>query len=77
VFERINTPGIGEHIAAGSAVRAPALPREATAPAPLLGTHTDQILHEVLGLDSAAIGRLHDARIVAGPDQDPTVKARA
>lgn len=71
VFERMETPGIGHHIAAGSAVRAPALAREATRPASALGTHTDQVLHEVLGLDGAAIGRLHDAGVIAGPDRDP------
>ncbi|MBI5276488.1 MAG: CoA transferase [Burkholderiales bacterium] len=65
VFERIETPGIGAHIAAGSAVRVASLGREPTAPAPLLGAHTDEVLHEVLGLDSAAVGRLHDAGVVA------------
>lgn len=72
VFERIATPGIGEHIAAGSAVRVPSMAREATSPAALLGTHTDQVLHEILGLDGAAVGRLHDAGVVAGPEHDPT-----
>ena len=71
VFERIDTPGLGPHLAAGSAVRVPAMERQATEPAALLGTHTDQVLHEVLGLDGAAIGRLHDARVVAGPEKDP------
>lgn len=73
VFERIATPGIGEHLSAGAAVRAAGLPRELTSPAPLLGTHTDEVLHEVLGLDSAAIGKLHDAGVVAGAEKDPTV----
>jgi 2-methylfumaryl-CoA isomerase len=72
VFEHIDTPGIGRHIGAGATVRAPALVREPTQPAALLGTHTDEILHEVLGLDGAAIGRLHDAGVVAGPERDPT-----
>lgn len=72
VFERITTPGAGTHVAAGAAARFEEEARAATAPAPLLGTHTDQVLHEVLGLDSTAIGRLHDAGIVAGPDRDPT-----
>jgi 2-methylfumaryl-CoA isomerase len=72
VFERLHTPGIGEHLAAGAAVRAPAMAREATPPAALLGSHTDEVLHEVLGLDSSAIGRLHDAGVVAGPDADPS-----
>ncbi|MEO8751381.1 MAG: CoA transferase [Casimicrobiaceae bacterium] len=73
VWERIQTPGIGEHIAAGTAVRAAGEARSATSPAPLLGQHTDEVLHEVLGLDGAAVGRLHDAGIVAGPERDPTL----
>jgi 2-methylfumaryl-CoA isomerase len=73
VFERIDTPGIGPHIAAGPALRATGMERSATSPAALLGTHTDEVLHEVLGLDGAAIGRLHDAGVVAGPDADPSV----
>jgi 2-methylfumaryl-CoA isomerase len=51
---------------AGSAVRAPAMARMPTRPAPLLGADTDEVLAEVLGLDAAAIGRLHDAAVVAG-----------
>lgn len=74
VFERIETPGIGSHLAAGATVRAAQLPRQPTPPAPLLGTHTDEVLHEVLGLDSAAVGRLHDAGVVAGPERDPSVR---
>lgn len=73
VFERIATPGVGEHLAAGATVRAAGMAREATAPAPLLGTHTDQVLADVLRLDCAAIGRLHDAGIVAGPERDPSL----
>jgi 2-methylfumaryl-CoA isomerase len=34
--------------------------------APSLGTHTDEILAEVLKLSSGEIGRLHDAGMVAG-----------
>lgn len=67
VFERINTEGIGEHWSAGAAHRVTGLDRTPTTPAPRLGTHTDVVLHEVLGLDSSAIGRLHDAGVVAGP----------
>lgn len=75
VFERMTTPGVGRHLAAGTPIRVAALTREATEPAALLGTHTDEVLHGVLGLDGAAIGRLHDAGIVAGPERDPSVAA--
>ena len=72
VFERISTPGVGEHLSAGAAVRVAGTERSATQAAPLLGSHTDEVLHQVLGLDGAAIGRLHDTGIVAGPGRDPT-----
>ncbi|GAB3652339.1 CoA transferase [Ramlibacter alkalitolerans] len=71
VFERIATPGVGTHLSAGTAVRAAGMERAPTAGAPLLGTHTDEVLHEVLGLDAGAVGRLHDAGVVAGPQRDP------
>ena len=58
---------------AGTPIRAGGEPRGATAPAPLLGQHTDDILLGVLGLSSGAVGKLHDAGIVAGADKDPTV----
>src|SRR5258706_1439964 len=55
VFDQLDTPGIGQHLAAGSAVRVGGSERTATKPAPLLGSDTDQVLHEVLGLDGSAI----------------------
>jgi len=73
VFERAETIGVGVHMAAGSAVRMSGAERAATPPAPLLGADTDAVLHEVLGLDSGAIGRLHDAGVVAGAERDPSV----
>jgi 2-methylfumaryl-CoA isomerase len=73
VWERIDTPGIGRHLSAGASVRAGGERRKATTPAPALGQHTDEILQDVLGLDSSAVGRLHDAGVVAGPECDRTV----
>lgn len=75
VFERLDTPGIGSHLSAGAAARIPGLARAPSRPAPLLGTHTDEVLHDILGLSGAAIGKLHDAGIVAGPERDPAAKA--
>lgn len=71
VFERVETPGVGRHLAAGTPVREEGPGRGATPPAPLLGQHTDEILMEVLGLGSAAVGGLHDRGVVAGPERDP------
>jgi 2-methylfumaryl-CoA isomerase len=44
-------------------------------PAPVLGQHTDEILMDVLRLDAASVGRLHDAGVVAGPDRDPLLRS--
>lgn len=73
LFERRVTPGVGEHLGAHLAARFENCERTGSSGAALLGTHTDEILHTVLGLSSIEIARLHDARIVAGPDSDPTV----
>ena len=73
VWETVETAGIGTQRVAGTPIRAGGEPRGATAPAPLLGQHTDDILLGVLGLSSGAVGKLHDAGIVAGADKDPTV----
>ena len=75
VFEVLDTPGVGPHLAAGAALRIGAAQREPIAAAPLLGQHTDQVLTEVLGLGEAEIGRLHDDGIVAGADRDPFLGA--
>ena len=71
VFARIDTPGVGSHLAAGTPIRIADALRGPIEPAPMLGQHTDQILLDVLRLDSAAVGKLHDAGIVAGPECDP------
>ena len=71
IFERVETPGVGRHLAAGAAVRIAGVPRGASEPAPLLGQDTDRILMEVLRLDAAAVAKLHDAGVIAGPEKDP------
>ncbi|WP_375404436.1 CoA transferase [uncultured Sphingomonas sp.] len=70
LFTRIDTPGVGMHLAAGATIRLADVERADTEPAPLLGQHTDDILGDVLGLADGQIGRLHDAGIVAGPARD-------
>ena len=71
VFERVDTPGIGEHLTAGATVSIVGVKREPVPPAPWLGQHTEEVLAQVLGLGSGEIGRLFDTSIVAGPDRDP------
>ena len=71
VFERVDTPGIGQHLTAGATVSIVGVKREPVHPAPWLGQHTEEVLAQVLGLGSGEIGGLFDAGIVAGPDRDP------
>jgi 2-methylfumaryl-CoA isomerase len=75
LFERLETPGVGPHLSAGIALREPARPRGPMRPAPVLGADTDAVLSEILGLDDAALGRLHDAGVIAGPQADPLMPA--
>jgi 2-methylfumaryl-CoA isomerase len=68
LFEQVEQPGIGTYPMPGSALEFSANPRVPVQPAPVLGQHTDEILAELLNLDSAEIGRLHDVGVVAGPE---------
>ncbi len=65
VFETIEQPGIGRYPVPRGAATFSAVPRGTPRPAPRVGQHTDEILAEILGLDSPQIGRLHDDGVVA------------
>jgi 2-methylfumaryl-CoA isomerase len=67
VFGTVDHPGIGEVLTPASPVRVPDAPPVPPACAPLLGTHTDEVLEDVLGLNASEVGRLHDEGVVAGP----------
>ena len=66
LFSRIEQPGIGSYLVPSQAMRFSALQHEPPTPAPQLGQHTDEILSEILGMDSAQIGKLHDEKVIAG-----------
>jgi len=69
MFEHISHPSGETYIAAGFPGNLPGAKRAPVRPAPRLGAHTDEILAAELGLPEGEIGRLHDAGIVAGPEQ--------
>ena len=71
MFKDIEQPAIGTLRLPGSPAAFAASPRLDPAPAPRLGEHTDEILAEELGLSTAEIAKLHEANIVAGPDDQP------
>jgi len=65
VFGNVDHPGIGPLLTPTSPLRFADVFNEAAGPAPLLGTHTDEVLEEVLGLTPVEVGRLHDDGLVA------------
>lgn len=67
IFSLVEQPDIGRYPVPGQPMTFGAIAREPAAPAPRLGEHTDEILADLLGLDSPQIGRLHDDGVVAAP----------
>lgn len=68
LFTRIDQPGIGSYLVPSQAIQFTGLETQPPRPAPILGQHTDEILTEILAMDSSQIGKLHDDRVVAGPE---------
>jgi 2-methylfumaryl-CoA isomerase len=68
LFSLVDQPGIGEYLVPSQPIYFTGLDSEPANPAPLLGQHTDEILSEILCLGSLEIGKLHDAKIIAGPE---------
>lgn len=67
MFATVAHPGVGSILTPASPLAFASHERLAPQPAPRLGAHTDEILSGLLGLSSGEIGRLHDAKVVAGP----------
>ena len=65
IFGSAANPSGFEYPAAGAFATLPQLDRMAPRAAPLLGQHSDEILSQLLGLDSGAIGALHDRGTVS------------
>jgi 2-methylfumaryl-CoA isomerase len=68
LFSLVEQPGIGTYLMPGSPISFSAMANPAPARAPVLGEHSDEILADQLGLSMEQIGRLHDQKIVAGPN---------
>ncbi|HWF01813.1 MAG TPA: CoA transferase [Caulobacteraceae bacterium] len=65
LLARVTQPSGETYLAPGAAGAIAGAPRLPLAAAPHLGQHTDEVLHELLGLGSGEIGRLHDAGLVS------------
>jgi len=68
MFSAIEQPGAGPVLAAGIPLDFSGLERLPPQPAPRLGEHTEEVLAQLLGLDSAQIGRLHDQGVIGLKD---------
>ena len=68
LFSMVDQPGIGKYLTPSQAMKFSEFGHEPPGPAPLLGQHTDEILAEILKMGSTEISRLHDEKIVAGPE---------
>jgi 2-methylfumaryl-CoA isomerase len=69
LFQQIRHPSGLSYPAPGAMATIPQDARGEVRAAPRLGQHTDEVLSEVLKLSSGEIARLHDAGIVAGPEE--------
>lgn len=70
MFESVSQPSGEAYLAAGFPGIFAGLDRSPVRAAPRLGAHTDDILARDLGLSCGEIGRLHDDRIVSGPNKE-------
>lgn len=64
MFSTVHQPGVGALLSPATPLEFSAVPRVPAQPAPVLGQHTAQVLHELLGMSQAEYGRLHDAGVV-------------
>ena len=64
MFEEIEQPGIGRYLAAGSFIEFGAIPRDPVVPAPQLGSDTESVLSEKVGLSDADLGKLRDDGVI-------------
>lgn len=67
MFQMVRQPGIGRFLTPGSPFGFGSAARQRPKPAPALGQHTEEILHDVVGLTGREIGGLFDEGIVSGP----------
>lgn len=65
MFASIEQPGVGPVLAPGIPLDFQGSGRLQPGPAPVLGQHTEQVLSQLLGIDAAHYGRLHDRGVVS------------
>ncbi len=66
MFREVEQPGVGRYRMPGIPLDFVGTPRLPPRPAPRLGQHTEEVLLDLLGLSTAAYGKLHDRGVVRG-----------
>jgi crotonobetainyl-CoA:carnitine CoA-transferase CaiB-like acyl-CoA transferase len=74
MFPVVHHPTAGTGRVVGCPIKLSDTPGRATRPAPLLGQHTRQVLHDLLGLDTAAADELIAGGIVFEPESIPPLE---
>lgn len=67
MFREIDQSGVGRVLAPGIPLEFESEARRPPEPAPRLGQHTEEVLGELLGIDSTQFGRLRDRGVVGSP----------
>ncbi len=68
MFSELEQPGIGRYMVPSHPVSFEASPTLEPRIAPSVGQHTEEILHQTLGMTTGEMGRLFDEGIVASPE---------
>ena len=68
MFSELEQPGIGRYMVPSHPVSFEASPTLEPRIAPAVGQHTEEILHQTLGMTTGEMGRLFDEGIVASPE---------
>jgi CoA:oxalate CoA-transferase len=74
MFPILHHPTAGKGRVVGCPIKLSDTPGRATRPAPLLGQHTRQVLHDLLGFDVNAADELIARGVVFEPDSIPTIE---
>jgi 2-methylfumaryl-CoA isomerase len=67
LFHMVDQPGIGAYPTPASPLDFSQIARQAPAPAPILGAHTEEVLADIAGLTGGEIASLFDDGTVTGP----------
>jgi CoA-transferase family III len=76
MFPVVYHPTAGTGRAVGPPIKFSETPGRASVPAPLLGQHTREVLHDVLGFDTETVGGLIVDRVVFEPESIPHTDPR-